>query len=325
LCPLGRVLQRLLNFFGLAFLKIPRSSALVFVGKVALALVGLGCTVGLLDGTPAYGLEKYGRPLPSLEAEQETQEAKEEEAEETLLGGYFLTAGFVFNPSFTARPDNTGLVGMRHMVHLETDLYKHYFTFYTDQNFFSDRTHGWIKLSEWDTTYGITGLVEHWGWRVQYERDAPFDKNGLKQIYWDTLLTYHFQAAQDSQWWGRVLPNQNLTAYAGPGWLFYNRSYFARPDNTGVALFRYVAHFDFDVYRNLVIVFGDVNMFTDRTARSRIRPSELDWILGVALRWHSLELSVYKEQDRPIDRSGLIQGYWAIQLRFAFDWAKRRS
>lgn len=316
---------RLLSCFGLAFLECPRPWALVFVRKFACALVALGCTVGLCEGTPAYGLEKYGRALPSLETGQETQDAEEREEEETLLGGYLLTAGFVSNPSFTARPDNTGLVGMRHMAHLETDLYKQYVTLYTDQNFFSDRTHGWMKLTEWDTTYGVTGLVEHWGWRVQYERDAPFDKNGLKQIYGDTLLTYHVQAAHESQWWRRALPNQNLTAYAGPGWLWVNTHYFARPDNTGVALFRYVAHCDVDLYRHRLIVFADANMFTDRTARSRIRPSELDLILGMALRWQDLELSVYKEQDRPVDRSGLIQGYWAIQLRFAFDWAKRRS
>ena len=86
---------------------LPRPSALVFVRKFARALVALSCAVGLFDGTPAYGLEKYGRALPSLEAGQETQEAEEQEEEETLLGGYFLTAGFVSNPSFTARPDNT--------------------------------------------------------------------------------------------------------------------------------------------------------------------------------------------------------------------------
>ena len=45
------------------------------------------------------------------------------------------------------------------MLHLETDLYKQYLTFYTDQNFFSDRTKGWIELSEWDGTFTITGLV----------------------------------------------------------------------------------------------------------------------------------------------------------------------
>ncbi len=250
-------------------------------------------------------------------------EHEERQAEETLIGGYFLTAGFVSNPTFTARPDNTGLVGMRHMLHLETDLYKKYLTFYTDQNFFSDRTNGWLQLSEWDTTSAFTGLVDHWGWRLQYERDAPLDRNGLKQIYADALLTYRFQAAQDSGWWQRTFPKQNIIAYAGPGWLFHNESYFARPDNTGRALFRYVAHADFDLYRNRVVAYADVNMFSDRSAQSKIRPSELDWILGLAVRWRDMELSVYREQDRPLDRSGLVQQYWALQLRFAFDVSKR--
>ena len=110
----------------------------------------------------AYGLEKYGRPLPSMEQ----QDNGSAEAEETLFGGYLLAAPFVSNPTFAARPDNTGLVGMRYMAHLEADLYKQYLTFYTDQNFFSDRTNGWIELSEWDMTYALTGLVDRWGWRI---------------------------------------------------------------------------------------------------------------------------------------------------------------
>ena len=50
-------------------------------------------------------------------------------AEETLFRAYSLEAAFVSNPTFAARPDNTGLVGLRHMLHLETDLYKQYLTF----------------------------------------------------------------------------------------------------------------------------------------------------------------------------------------------------
>jgi hypothetical protein len=64
----------------------------------------------------------------------------------------------------------------------ETDLYKQYLTFYIDQKFFSDRTEGRITLTEWDQTYALTGLIDRWGWRVQYERDAPLDRSGLKQI-----------------------------------------------------------------------------------------------------------------------------------------------
>ena len=269
----------------------------------------------------AYGLEKYGRPLPSME--EQTEEGRE--AEETLFGGYLLAAPFVSNPTFAARPDNTGLVGMRYMAHLEMDLYKQYLTFYTDQNFFSDRTNGWIELSEWDMTYALTGLVGRWGWRIQYERDAPIDKSGLKQAYADALATGNLHAAEDFSWWRKYFPHQNLNAYAGFGWLFHNSSYFARPDNTGRALFRYVAHVDLDLYKNKLVLYGDTNFFTDRELSNKLKPTELDWIVGLAFRFKdNYEVSVYREQDLSLDKPGtLIQEYWAVQLRFAFDVPKR--
>src|SRR5690349_18248956 len=173
--------------------------------SIPLVMVLAAC----FTGSPASALEKYGRPLPSLEHPEEQREA-----EETLLGGYFLTAAFVKNPTFAARPDNTGLVGLRHMLHLETDLYRQYLTFYTDQNFFSDRTQGWIELSEWDGTYALTGLLDRFGWRIQYERDAPLDRRGIKQAYGDMLLTARFEANAEAEWWRRLFPKQNLTAYA---------------------------------------------------------------------------------------------------------------
>ena len=79
-----------------------------------------------------WALEKYGRPLPEMEGAHDRSEGH-------WLRGYLLTSAFVSNPSFAARPDNSGLVGLRHMIHLETDLYQEYLQFYTDQNFFPDR------------------------------------------------------------------------------------------------------------------------------------------------------------------------------------------
>lgn len=268
---------------------------------------------------PALALEKYGRPLPSMEEPGDNGR----EAEETLFGGYFLTAAFVSNPTFAARPDNTGRVGLRHMLHLETDLYKQSLTFYTDQNFFSDRTEGWIRLSEWDGTYAFTGVADHFAWRLQYERDAPLDRSGIVQAYADALVTATFQTVQDIAGWRRLFPYQNLTAYAGAGWLFHNSRYFARPDNTGRALFRYVAHADFDLYKNRIVLYGDVNVFTDRQAGNQAKPTELDWIVGLALRWRDMEFAVYREQDQPLDRGGLVQRYIAVQVRFSFDVSKR--
>ncbi len=248
---------------------------------------------------------------------------REEEGEEPLVSGYLLTAAFLHNPTFAARPDNTGLVGLRHMIHLETDLYKDYLQFYTDQNFFSDRENGWIRLSEWDSTYAFTGSIDRFGWRLQYERDAGLDRRTLTQEYADVLVTARFVAVQDAGWWRRTFPQQNLTAYAGAGWLFHNSQYFARPDNTGKALFRYVAHADLDLYKNKLVLYADANFFTDRKARNNANPTELDWIVGLAVRYRDTEMSLYLEEDRPLDRGGLIQKYVALQFRYSFDVPRR--
>jgi hypothetical protein len=178
-------------------------------------------------------------------------------------------------------------------------------------------------VTEWDGTAALTGLIDHVGWRLQFERDAPLDRSGIKQAYADALATAQFQAAKDSTWWRTTFPNQNLTAYAGAGWLFHNSNYFARPNNTGRALFRYVAHADLDLYKNRVVLYGDVNFFTDREAGNRLNPSELDWIVGLALRFREdMELSLYREQDQSLDKPGLVQKYVAVQLRYSFDVAK---
>jgi len=295
----------------------PIATAVVTGLLIGLWLIGVSGEV--------FALEKYGRPLPEMEKTPSgtLDGAQVAQADESLIGGYLLTGAFISNPSFAARPDNTGRVGLRHMLHAETDLYKKYLTFYSDQNFFSDRDNGWIELSEWDQTYGITGTVGHWSWRVQYERDAPLDKSGLKQIYADGLVNYRIRTREDWAWWRRLFPKNHLTAYVGAGWLFHNQQYFARPDNTGRALFRYVGHFDLDLYKQKFVLFGDVNMFTDRENGNQLKPTELDWIVGIAARWRDFEISFYREQDRPLDRNTLIQEYWAVQLRYAFDVQKK--
>lgn len=120
-------------------------------------------------------------------------------------------------------------------------------------------------------------------------------------------MTARFQAIQDSTWWRRTFPNQNLTAYAGAGWLFHNSQYFARPNNTGRALFRYVAHADLDLYNNKLVLYADTNLFTDRESSNTLNPTELDWIVGIALRWKDTELAFYREEDRPLDQGGLVK------------------
>lgn len=82
-------------------------------------------------------------------------------------------------------------------------------------------------------------------------------------------------------------------------------------------------HADLDLYKNKVVLYGDVNMLTDRQANNVVSPSELDWIVGLAVHWRDMEFAVYHEQDRPLDRGGLVQQYFALQLRFSFDISKQ--
>jgi hypothetical protein len=67
-----------------------------------------------------------------------------------------------------------------------------------------------------------------------------------------------------------------------------------------------------------------MNLFTDREAGNTLNPSELDWIIGLAVRVREdTELSLYREQDQPLDKPGLVQKYVAVQLRYSFDVPKR--
>ena len=79
------------------------------------------------------------------------------------------------------------------------------------------------------------------------------------------------------------------------------------------------------MYKNKVVLYGDTNFFTDRELNNKLKPTELDWIVGLAVRFKDdYEVSVYREEDLSLDKSGtLIQKSWAVQLRFAFDVPKR--
>lgn len=63
-------------------------------------------------------------------------------------------------------------------------------------------------------------------------------------------------------------------------------------------------------------------LFTDRKASNTLNPSELNWIVGIAVCWTDRELAFYREEDQSLDQTGLVQKYEAVQLRFAFDVSK---
>ncbi len=217
---------------------------------------------------------------------------------------------FVDNSSFRARPDNTGTVKYRYLGHFEVQPHWAPLALVLDTNFFTDKdAHDEFRPSEWDQAVGFLYRYEQWAGLLRYERDMPIDKSGLVQAFAEVQGLWH----QDS------LLIKNSEFYAALGWLFATQTYFARPDNTGRALFRYVLHGELPLYREWVWLIGDTNFFTDRDASIPVRPSELDWIVGLAFRWKGWELMAFQETDQAIDRSGLTQKYFAIQLKWSWE------
>ena len=99
----------------------------------------------------------------------------------------------------------------------------------------------------------------------------------------------------------------------------HNTSFRARPDNTGIVKYRYLGHLEIQPQWSPVALVLDTNFFTDRQASNPIAPSELDWIVALAIRWESWELMAFQETDQSIDRAGLTQKYVAVQLKWSWE------
>ena len=75
----------------------------------------------------------------------------------------------------------------------------------------------------------------------------------------------------------------NVSGAAMLGASLYNPMYAARPDNTGLALFRYALHLDVDLLGRMLSIPIDINVLTDRERKKALvfAPSELDLIGGL--------------------------------------------
>lgn len=246
---------------------------------------------------PVFALEKSGRVA--------VEEGRPPEIQFSLA-----LSDFVHNTSFRARPDNTGIVKYRYLGHLEIQPHWSPVALVLDTNFFTDRdARNEFRPSEWDQAIGVLYRYEQWAALLRYERDMPIDKSGLVQAFGEIQGMWHHDDL--------LIKNSNF--YAALGWLFSTQTYFARPDNTGRALFRYVVHGELPLYREWFWLIGDTNFFTDRQASNPIAVSELDWIVGVAVRWRAWEVMAFQETDQSVDRGGSSQKYIAIQMKWNWD------
>jgi hypothetical protein len=228
------------------------------------------------------------------------------------MSGNLLFGAAIYNPTYAARPDNTGHALLRLAGHLDVDLIGSRLSIPIDVNFFSDRDlPGLDKLtpSEFDI---ISGLTSTWPidrsaleFGVRAEGDFPVDRGTKTQSYVDTRARYLFSLGAYVPGVHDALAGGDITAAATLGWFIWNPTYAARPDNTGRALFRYGFHTGISYTPRFFFSF-DAMFFTDRH-ENPVGPSELDITFEVGSNIvDSLGLHLAYERDMPIDRSGLM-------------------
>lgn len=242
----------------------------------------------------------------------------------------------LYNPSYAARPNNTGLALMRYAGRVDVDLIGQRLSIPLDVNLFSDRLRsGGAKLapSELDIIAGVTstwalgpGALEL---GTRFEQDRPVGAeppsepapvpNRTTQSYVDARARYLVSAAANPRFQERF-PRSDVSGWLTLGWFAYNPSYFARPDNTGRALFRYAIHTELSLFDDLVSFGIDAIFFTDRTASNPLRPTELDLTPEIIVHRGAFELHVAYEIDIPLDQGSYrpnflyLLGVWSFDL-----------
>ncbi len=160
-------------------------------------------------------------------------------------------------------------------------------------------------------------------------------------VFWLVLLTASTSVALDKQGTshggntGEGDEGFNVAGAVTLGSSIYNPTYAARPNNTGLALFRYAAHVDVDLLGRKLSLPFDVNMFTDRErpGLEKLAPTEFDIIGGVTSAWALgpgvVEIGTRFEHDRPVDQDSFTQTYLDVRTRYIYslatNWRASRS
>jgi hypothetical protein len=241
------------------------------------------------------------------------------------LTGSLMVGVALYNPSYAARPDNTGITLMRYGAHLDVDLIGRLLSVPIDVNLFTDRLRGGLAVfapTELDLITGVTstfslgpGALEL-GARVEHDR--PVDQGTFTQTYVDGRARFLYSAASTFPSLADALRGGDLSGWVTLGGFFYNPTYAARPDNTGFALLRYGLHGELSTFDDLFSLGLDATMFTDREVNA-VRPSELDFTVDFIFHKEPFEVHLAYERDMPVDRPGLVQQLVYLLVGWSFD------
>lgn len=247
-------------------------------------------------------------------------------------GGFDVSGALTYgvaliNPTYAARPDNSGLALFRYAAHGDVDLLGKRLSIPVDLNLFTDRQRrggGVFVPSELDVIAGLTttnplvrGADVELGARVEHDR--PVDRGGFTQTYADVRARLLYSLANVSPGLKRDLVDGDVSGFVTLGWFAVNPTYAARPDNTGLALFRYAGHTELSVWHDYLSLGLDATFFSDRRAKNPVAPSEIDVTYEVIGRKEPFEVHLAYERDMPIDRGGLVQSFVYALVVWGFD------
>jgi hypothetical protein len=243
------------------------------------------------------------------------------------LSGAAMLGVSLYNPSYAARPDNTGLALLRYGAHVDVDLLGRLLSIPLDVSFFTDSTRpGALVLAptEFDVIAGLTSTFSSGpgdlevGARVEHDR--PVDQGSFTQTYVDVRARYLYSVARIAPKLADALHDGDVSGWVTLGGFLFNPTYAARPDNTGLALLRYALHAEISAFDDLVSLGFDFTMFTDRLVNA-VRPSELDFTAELIFHKGPFEVHLAYERDMPLDADGLVQqfvyllGVWNFDLK----------
>jgi len=289
-----------------------------------LVVVVLSCATGL-PSRPARALDKQGSAHGG-DIEGATSGF--------AFGGNAAFGVSLYNPTYAARPDNSGLALFRYAAHFDLDVIGRRLSIPLDINMFTDRLAiGWWRKpipSELDVITGVTstwrlgpGAIEG-GARIENDRRLngggypPPPNTAPNQTYADVRARYLYSLATIFPTLAPALRGGDVTGWLTLGWFAYNNTYFARPDNTGLALFRYAVHSEVSFWNQHFAVGLDAILFTDKLATNVFRPSELDFTPELIARFDRYEVHLAYERDMPVDQGGLIQQFIYVLASVGF-------
>jgi hypothetical protein len=111
--------------------------------------------------------------------------------------GWVTLGAFAVNPTYAARPDNTGKALLRYALHTELSLFDDLVSVGIDGTMFTDRESAVFRPSELDLTPEVILHVAPFELHLAYETDVPVDRSGLTQTYAYALGAWNFDFQRD--------------------------------------------------------------------------------------------------------------------------------